>query len=37
MFGGLRRILEDVADLRSKGLMDVRTLGELRPAEEETA
>ena len=31
MFGGLRRILEDVADLRSRDLMEVRTLGELVP------
>jgi peptidoglycan/xylan/chitin deacetylase (PgdA/CDA1 family) len=37
MFAGLRRILEDVADLRAKGLMDVRTLGELVPPGEEAA
>jgi hypothetical protein len=37
MFAGLRRILEDVADLRAKGLMDVRTLDELVPPGEEPA
>lgn len=34
MFGGLRRILEDVAELRASGRMEVRTLGELRPLDE---
>jgi peptidoglycan/xylan/chitin deacetylase (PgdA/CDA1 family) len=35
MFGGLRRILEDMAELRSRGLMEVRTLGELLPPGED--
>jgi hypothetical protein len=32
MFGGLRTILEEMAELRSRGLMEVRTLGELGAA-----
>lgn len=37
MLGGLRTILAEVSALRSQGRLDVRTLGALRPAGEETA
>lgn len=37
MFGGLTAILEEVRALRERGLLDVRTLGSLRPPGEDAA